>query len=422
MNNKERVNVKSLYSWIDFTIKNYGSQYGDLLYQTDWIPLPDYFFENKNDKIFSSAIQISYDDKYFCFGIVTQDYIEPIAFCSIQNVMNNDEIFQKELGFMLTSILNRQENSKGLSSFVEDIKNSILKVKNGEISYLPYNIKEYFSYSEKQEKELLNKIFTFETFKVKKSKNSNSRNISENADEIYNKKYNELSHLFYSPNTEKYPIQEIINSESLKIEDDELRKGTNLIINGVKYIVNNDIVFKNYKEDVIESLNGEILDVKASHKGEVYLTRSSDNNLYSMDVYIKEKKDNKGIYYFGEIIEEQLYIHNVTVNLPEDNRNLTMNSCFIDSKFKEMYKEYDVSKSYRREDFKDYFKKISALRSIDKEVLNAFKDEFKNNKNLLLKDDFDIRKWSDKFIYNNYGLDLTSKKEKQNLRKKKLKM
>jgi len=39
--------------------------------------MPDYFFKYKNDKIFSSGVQISYDNEFFSFGIVTHDYVEP---------------------------------------------------------------------------------------------------------------------------------------------------------------------------------------------------------------------------------------------------------------------------------------------------------------------------------------------------------
>lgn len=427
MENKERVNAKSLYEWINQIIESYGEKYGSLLYQTDWIPLPDYFFKNKNDKIFSSAIHISYDDDDFCFGVVTNDYIEPIAYCSLNNVIDNDKVFQKELGSMLESILNRQEGRAEECYFITKIKKSILeKIKDKNYSFL-YDIKDYMNYNEQQEKELLKKIFTFEFFETNKSKNKISKEVNaiskvsdENLDEIYEKKYKELRSLFYSPDTEKYPKQEIIYSKNLKIEADSLQKEKIIVVNDLKYKVVEDVIFKTYNDDFIESLSGEDINLKVSHKGQVILNRSSDNNLYSMDIYILREKDKNGnnIYYSEGLVEEQLYIHDVTVSLPEDNRPLTINSYLIEQKFKEMYREYDIKKAYKREDFKRYLKNPIKNHNIQEEVLNEFKKEFKNNKELLLKDNFDIRKWSDNIIRNNYGLNLSSKKSTPSLRKR----
>lgn len=434
MNNKERVNIQSLYDWITFTIENYGDKYGSLVFQSDWIPLPDSFFNYKNDKIFSSAIHISYNDEHFCFGISTLDYVEPIGGCSLKNVMSNDEIFKKDaLGFMLESLLNRQEDNNKNNIFVLDIKRSIEDVVKGNVSYFYYTINDYLHYSEKEEKELLKDTFTFQNVEIIKSKSKSknkvlkdinkkaNENTNKNADEIYDQKYNELSRLFYSSDTEKYPQQEVIKPKNLKINEDLLKKGNSLVINGIKYKVGEDVIFKNHKEDFIESSSGKDIDIKVTHKGQVYLYRESDNNLYSMDIYIKKEKDKKGnkMYYLDEIIEEQLYIHNVTVNLPEDDRPLTITSYFNDLKFKEMYQDYNSEKAYTREDFENYPKDIIHQNSINEEVLNIFKNEFNNNKNLLI-DDFDVRKWSDNVIYTNFGLNLSTEKSKPSVRKRKM--
>lgn len=199
-----------------------------------------------------------------------------------------------------------------------------------------------------------------------------------------------------------------------------MQKEKIIVVNDLKYKVVEDVIFKTYNDDFIESLSGEDINLKVSHKGQVILNRSSDNNLYSMDVYILREKDKKGnnIYYSEGLVEEQLYIHDVTVNLPEDNRPLTINSYLIEQKFKEMYREYDIKKAYKREDFKRYLKNPIKNHNIQEEVLNEFKKEFKNNKELLLKDNFDIRKWSDNIIRNNYGLNLSSKKSTPSLRKR----
>lgn len=426
MNNKERVNIQSLYDWITFTIENYGDKYGSLVFQSDWIPLPDSFFNYKNDKIFSSAIHISYNDEHFCFGISTLDYVEPIGGCSLQSVMNNDDIFKKDaLGFMLESLLNRQKDNNKNNIFVLDIKRSIEDVVKGNVSYFYYTINDYLHYNEKEEKELLKNTFTFQNVEIIRSKNKVLKDINKktnkNSDEIYKQKYDELSRLFYSPYTEKYPQQEVIEPENLKINEDLLKKGNSLVINGIKYKVGEDVIFKNHKEDFIESSSEKDIDIKVTHKGQVYLYRESDNNLYSMDIYIKKEKDKKGnkMYYLDEIIEEQLYIHNVTVNLPEDDRPLTITSYFNDLKFKEMYQDYNSEKAYTREDFENYPKDIIHQNSINEEVLNIFKNEFNNNKNLLI-DDFDVRKWSDNVIYTNFGLNLSTEKSKPSVRKRKM--
>lgn len=430
MNNKERVNIQSLYDWITFTIENYGDKYGSLVFQSDWIPLPDSFFNYKNDKIFSSAIHISYNDEHFCFGISTLDYVEPIGGCSLQSVINNDDIFKKDtLGFMLESLLNRQEDNNKNNIFVLDIKRSIEDVVKGNVSYFYYTINDYLHYNEKEEKELLKNIFTFQNVGIIKSKNKvlkdinkkTNENTNKNSDEIYKQKYDELSRLFYSPYTEKYPQQEVIEPENLKINEDLLKKGNSLVINGIKYKVGEDVIFKNHKEDFIESSSGKDIDIKVTHKGQVYLYRESDNNLYSMDIYIKKEKDKKGnkMYYLDEIIEEQLYIHNVTVNLPEDDRPLTITSYFNDLKFKEMYQDYNSEKAYTREDFENYPKDTIHQNSINEEVLNIFKNEFKNNKDLLIEN-FDVRKWSDNVIYTNFGLNLSAETTKPSVRKRKM--
>lgn len=422
MSNKERVNIQSLYDWITSTIENYGDKYGSLVFQSDWIPLPDYFFNYKNDKIFSSAIHISYDDEYFSFGISTLDYVEPIGGCSLKSVMNNDGIFKKDaLGFMLESLLNRQEDNNKNNIFVLDIKRNIEDVVKGNVSYFYYTINDYLHYSEKEEKELLKNTFTFKNIEIIKSKNKVLKDINKNADEIYKQKYNELCSLFYSPDTEKYPQQEVIEPENLKINGDLLKKGSHLVINGIKYKVGEDVILKNHKEDFFESSAGKEIDIKVTHKGQVYLYRESDNNLYSMDIYIKKEKDKKGnnMYYLDEIIEEQLYIHNVTINLPKDDRPLTVSSYFIDLKFKEMYKDYNSEKAYKRKDFVNYPKEIIHQKSINEEILNIFKNEFKNNKDLLI-DDFDVRKWSDNVIYTNFGLNLSIETSKPSVRKRKM--
>ena len=432
MSNNKRVNAKELYDWIVSTIENYGERYGELIYQSEWIPLPDYFFKHKNDKIFSSGVQISYDNEFFSFGIVTHDYVEPfnpVGFCRIENVMNNDAVFQDELGTMLDAILNRHENN---NNNVMMIKKSIVEAVKGSNFFVDFSItSDYLLYSEKQEEQLLKEIYKFETFEVnkknkkkivKESNKNTDKHINKNVDEVYEQKYSELHRLFYSPDTEKYPEQEVINPGNLKIKPESLKKGKTLVINDIRYAIGEDVIFKNHKEDFIESSAGEDLDIKVTHRGQVYLYRESDNNLYSMDVYVKEEKDKKGknIYYVDDLVEEQLYIHNVTVNLPEDNRPLTRKSFFTDSRFEEIYKEYDSEKAYKREDFKNYLKEISNTASIDEEVLNAFKNEFKDNKELLLKDDFDIRKWSDSVIYMNYGLNLSLEKSEPSLRKRKM--
>lgn len=432
MYNKERVNEQSLYDWIISTVENYGKRYGDLIFQTDWIQIPDYFFKYKNDKIFSSGVQISYNDESFCFGMVTDEYVEPISGCSIENLMNNDTVFQDELGRMLDAILNRQENRKGSSYHVMIIKKSIIKAVKENIPSSPYDITDYLSYSEKQEETLLKEMFKLEHFEAKnknkivKDANKNTdKNINKSAEEVYEQKCSELRRLFYSPDTEKYPKQEIINPGNLKIKPESLKKGKTLVINDIRYTIGEDVTFKNHKEDFIESSSGKDLDIKVTHKAQVSLCRDSDNNLYTMDVYVQEEKNNNGknMYYLDEIIEEQLYIHNVTVDLPKDDRPLTINSYFIDSKLKEFYKEYDNKKAYKREDFNYYLKEYRHENSINEEVLNIFKNEFKNNKDLLLSDDFDIRKWSDNVIYMNYGLKLSSEKpsaEKPSVRKRKM--
>lgn len=431
MSKNKRVDVQELYDWIISTIENYGERYGELIYQSEWIQMPDYFFKYKNDKIFSSGVQISYDNEFFSFGIVTHEYVEPfnpVGFCRIENVMNNDAVFQDELGTMLNAILNRHENN---NNDVMMIKKSIVEAIKENIPSCLYEITDYLSYSEKQEEQLLKEMFKFEPFeankknkkKIVKEVNKNTdKNINKSADEVYEQKYSELRSLFYSSDTEKYPEQEIINPGSLKIKPESLKKGKTLVINDIRYTIGEDVIFKNHKKDSIESSSGEDLDIKVTHRGEVSLYRESDNNLYSMDLYVKEEKDKKGknIYYVDDLVEEQLYIHNVTVNLPEDNRPLTRKSYFTDSRFSEIYKEYDSEKAYKREDFKNYLKEISNTTSIDEEVLNAFKNEFKDNKDLLLKDDFDTRKWSDGIIYMNYGLNLSSEKSEPSLRKRKM--
>lgn len=431
MSKNKRVNVQELYDWVVSTIENYGKRYGELVYQNEWIPMPDYFFKYKNDKIFSSGVQISYDNEFFCFGIVSDEYVEPMSFCSIENLMNNDAVFQKELGLMLEELLNRQLDSPENSYWVMMIKKSIIEAVKENTPSCHYEITDYLSYSEKQEEQLLKEIYKFEPFeaskknkkKILKEVNKNTdKNINKSAGEVYEQKYSELRALFYSPDTEKYPEQEIINPGSLKIKPESLKKGKTLVINDIRYTIGEDVIFKNHKEDFIESSSGKDLDIKVTHRGQVSLYRESDNNLYSMDVYVKEEKDKKGknIYYVDDLVEEQLYIHNVTVNLPEDNRPLTRKSYFTDSRFEEIYKEYDSEKAYKREDFKNYLKEISNTTRIDEEVLNAFKNEFKDNKDLLLKDDFDIRKWSDGIIYINYGLNLSSEKSEPGLRKRKM--
>lgn len=434
MSNNKRVNVQELYDWVISTIENYREREIGLIYQSDWIQMPDYFFKYKNDKIFSSGVQISYDNEFFSFGIVTHEYVEPfnpVGFCRVENVMNNDSVFQDELGTMLNAILNRHENNNN-NNDVMRIKKSIVEAVKGRDLFVDFSItSDYLLYSEKQEEQLLKEIYKFEPFetskknkkKIVKEINKNTdKNINKSADEVYEQKYSELRRLFYSPDTEKYPEQEIINPGSLKIKPESLKKGKTLVINDIQYTIGEDVIFKNHKEDFIESSSGKDLDIKVTHRGQVSLYRESDNNLYSMDVYVKEEKDKKGknIYYVDDLVEEQLYIHNVTVNLPEDNRPLTRKSYFTDSRFSEIYKEYDSEKAYKREDFKNYLKEISNTTSIDEEVLNAFKNEFKDNKDLLLKDDFDVRKWSDGIIYMNYGLNLSSEKSEPSLRKRKM--
>lgn len=432
MSKNKRVNVQDLYDWVLSTIETHRERFGELVYQSEWIPMPDDFFKYKNDKIFSSAVQMTYDNEFFSFGIVTHDYVEPsygVGFCRIENLMNNDAVFQDELGTMLDAVLNRHENN---NSNVMMIKKSIVEAVKGSNSFVDFSItSDYLLYSEKQEEQLLKEIYKFDPSEVtKKNKkkivkevNKNTdKNINKNADEVYEQKYSELCRLFYSPDTERYPQQEVINPGNLKIKPESLKKGKSLVINDIRYTIGEDVIFKNHKEDFIESSSGKDLDIKVTHRGQVSLYRESDNNLYSMDVYVKEEKDKKGknIYYVDDLVEEQLYIHNVTVNLPEDNRPLTRKSYFTDSRFEEIYKEYDSEKAYKREDFKNYLKEISNTTSINEEVLNAFKNEFKDNKDLLLKDDFDVRKWSDGIIYMNYGLNLTSEKSGPGLRKRKM--
>jgi len=430
MNNKERVNVQELYDWVVSTIESHKERFGSLIFQSEWIPLPDYFFKYKNDKIFSSGVQISYDDEFFSFGLVTLDYVEPfnpVGFCRIENLMNNDAVFHDELGTMLEYILNRQEDPRVNNSDVMSIKKSILEAVKDNIPSSPFAITDYLSYSEKQEEALLKDIFKFEPFEVNKKnenkivkdiKRNKAQNVNKNADEIYEQKYNELRSLFYSPDTEKYPLPEIINPGNLKIKADLLRKGDPLVIEGVGYIVEENVIFKKHKADFIESSGGDDIDIKVTHKAHVSLYRESDNNLYSMDVYIKEEKGNN-MYYFDDIVEEQLYIHNVTINLPVDDRPVAISSYFIDSKVKEMYKDYNHEKAYKREDFNNYLEENGNRNNIDHEVLKLFINEFENNKNLL-SDDFDVRKWSDNVINMNYGLNLSAEQPKPGVRKKKM--
>lgn len=55
-----------------------------------------------------------------------------------------------------------------------------------------------------------------------------------------------------------------------------------------------------------------------------------------MEVYIKEEKNkrNNNLYYFDELVEEQLYIHNVTASLPKDNRPLEKNLVLLNQNLK----------------------------------------------------------------------------------------
>lgn len=430
MKNKERVDVPELYDWVVSTIKSYRERFGELVYQSEWIPLPDYFFKYKNDKIFSSGVQISYNDDFFSFGVVTLEYVEPfnpVGFCRIENVMNNDAVFQDELGTMLERILNRQEdhNRNNHDDDVMLIKKYIVEAVKNNIPSCPYEITDYLNYSEKQEEQLLKEMFNFKPFEAKnknkivKHINKNTdKNINKNADEIYEQKYNELRSLFYSPDTEKYPLPEIINPGDLKIKADLLKKGDPLIIEGVGYIVEENVIFENHKKDFIESSGGDNIDIKVTHRAHVSLYRESDNNLYSMDVYIKEEKGNN-MYYFDEIVEEQLYIHNVTINLPEDDRPVAISSYFTDSKFKEIYKDYNHEKAYKREDFNNYLEENGNRNNIDHEVLKLFINEFENNKDLLSAD-FDVRKWADNVININYGLNLSAEQPKPSVRKRKM--
>lgn len=85
-----------------------------------------------------------------------------------------------------------------------------------------------------------------------------------------------------------------------------------------------------------------------------------------------------------------------------------------------MYAKYNAEQAYTREDLKNYIQQDPTLQeTIVKKVLKAFVEEFQNNKNLL-KEDFDVRVWSDKFILLNYDLDLSSPKLSSNVRKIKI--
>lgn len=186
-------------------------------------------------------------------------------------------------------------------------------------------------------------------------------------------KLKEIKSLFLSPPEEMYPETQIIESRlfSHKIDHNTIAKDDLLRIQGVEYKVVNEPEWKPYYD-------------KDAYK-RVELIRTSDDNLYTFTINKVVNFKGRAKYQFENMKEAALYIHDVTVRLPVDDRPLTKKSTYDDEGLKIVYEKYDPEKAFKREDFEEYCKKNHTYTSLipDKlsgkinlsDIINKIKEE-----------------------------------------------
>lgn len=165
-------------------------------------------------------------------------------------------------------------------------------------------------------------------------------------------KLKEIKSLFLSPPEEMYPETQIIESRlfSHKIDHNTIAKDDLLRIQGVEYKVVNEPEWKPYYD-------------KDAYK-RVDLIRTSDDNLYTFTINKVVNFKGRAKYQFENMKEAALYIHDVTVRLPVDERPLTKKSTYDDEGLKIVYEKYDSEKAFKREDFEEYCKKNHTYTSL----------------------------------------------------------
>ena len=392
---KKRINVEKLYDFLVVECENAKNNTNIIdMHNGEQIPFPSDCFIYNNDKTLSKMLVLEFiksrnNDINVIFNILDGEFDYNISNFLLKDLNKIDSI--AEPIFKSIETLFKRESK------IKFIKESLLKK-----GYTEEYLENEHLFNAEEENKLIKTNYTYEDFysDIKKviSKKNKLNNVKQNNDILY-QKINEIDQLFAWEEGTFYPERieiDISNYLTFKTDLDKLKHGDSLTLNGYNFIVDKIDIFD--KKPMAGNITEYGVEIKEeSSFGQLHLFKAPDNFNYVLDFY-KTSRKSKGhhLFYCEALYETQDYIHDMTRSMPEDDRPLTQETEDISSIL-----------AYDPKDFEGFYgNQISEGNSVSEQAAKAFIQEFKN-KISELDENFDVRKWTDNFILNNFNVDLS---------------
>lgn len=220
--------------------------------------------------------------------------------------------------------------------------------------------------------------------------------IKEQRNKILKEKIKELRTLFLSPLSDRYPEKEMIESRLFKhrIDHDNINENDTLFLQATEYKVVNQPVWQSYSGNERDAYK------------RVEIVRVSDNNYYDFTINRTENYKRRLKYEYENLREVGLYYHDVTVNIPEDDREKNRKSHYDTESLENLYSLYNEKRAYSRQDFHNYIKKNNNYKSIVPVIEEAFINDFSESN---LDKNIDIKLWCDNYIKTAFNIELIRK-------------